>query len=337
MPDSHYVKVLKMSNRVYVKSGDSKIWNVEVATAEIVHTLAKHGHVVIDFQWEAPDIATTELKNVLDYLSSQGVTHDQIEIHTGNIIESYNKFKVVKQNQWMYELLLFQRLRNCIAKQKQIKKHFGCFIGRSNTTRLIMASHLSANYPDKTLLTYHFRPGDDFHRVHLGLENIIYYFGVNSVEYREAIALLDRGPILIGNKKTYPITLEDGIIEPCAWYKDIFVDLVCETFSNGNVFFVTEKFWRSVATKTPFIIQGPKFFIKRLKQLGFQTFDRWWSEGYDEHPYLYSQNEIKKILIDLSKLNTADLETIYAEMQPILEHNYNLMMSLRFEDFDVVH
>lgn len=326
-----------MTNRVYIKSSDSKIWDVEVATAEIVHTLAKHGSVVIDFNWEAPDIATTELKNVLDYLSDQGVTHDQIEIHTGNIVESYDKFKVVKHSSWMYELPLFRRLANSIATQKHIKKHFGCFIGRSNTTRLIMASHLSANYDDKTLLTYHFRSGDDFHRTHLGLENIIYYFGVNSVEYREAIALLDQAPVLIGKEKSYPITNEDGIIEPCTWYQDIFVDLICETFSNGNVFFVTEKFWRAVATKTPFIIQGPRYFIKRLKQLGFQTFDRWWSEGYDEDPYLYSQNEIKKILLDLSKLTTADLETMYAEMQPILEHNYDLMMSLQFKDFDVVH
>ena len=325
-----------MPNRVYVKSSDSKIWDVEVATAEIVHTLAKYGNVIIDLQCEAPDIATTELKNVLDYLSTQGVAYDQIEIHTGNIIESYDKFKVVKHNKWMYELLLFQELAKSISKEKQILKHFGCFIGRSNITRLIMASHLFANYNDKTLLTYHYLPGDDFHRTHLGLENIIYYFGINSVEYREAIRLLDCGPILIGEKKCYPITNEDGIIEPCTWYKDIFVDVVCETFSNGNVFFITEKFWRPVATKTPFIIQGPQFVIKRLKQLGFKTFDRWWSEGYDEDPYLYSQNEIKKILADLSALSISDLETIYDEMQPILEHNYNLMMSLQFEDFNIV-
>lgn len=321
-----------MVNKVYVKSGDSKIWDVGIATAEIVYTLAKHGKVVIDLKREAPDITTTELKNVLDYLSDQGVEYDQIEIHTGNIIESYNKFKVVKHNTWMYELLIFQRLGNSIPKEKQIQKHFGCFIGRSNITRLIMSSHLAANYRDKTLLTYHFSPRTDFHRAHLGLEDIIYYFGINSNEYQEAIALLSQGPILIGEKKSYPITNEDSIVEPCSWYKDIFVDVVCETFSNGNVFFVTEKFWRSVATKTPFIIQGPQFVIKRLKQLGFKTFDRWWSEGYDEDPYLYSQNEIKKILADLSVLNITNLEEMYAEMQPILDHNYDLMMSLQFKD-----
>ena len=87
-----------MLNKVYVKSSDSKIWDVEIATAEIVYKLAKYGNIVIDLQCEAPDIATTELKNVLDYLSKQGVAYDQIEIHTGNILESYDKFQVVKHN-----------------------------------------------------------------------------------------------------------------------------------------------------------------------------------------------------------------------------------------------
>lgn len=325
-----------MSNVVKIKSGDSKIWDSELATAEIVYTLAKYNSVVIDFDFEAPDIFTTELKTVLDYLADQGVSFNQIEIHTGNLMESYNRFRVVKHSTWMYELPMFQRLASTIPKTKKITKHFGCFIGRSNINRLIMASHLWNNYPDKTLMTYHFCPGDVFHRVHLGLENIIYYFGIDSIEYREAIKFLDHGPIKIGKEKTYPITNEDSILEPCDWYKNIFVDVVCETFSNGNVFFLTEKFWRAIATKTPFIIQGPQFIIQRLKKLGFKTFSTWWSEGYDEDPYLHSQKEIKKILEDLSLLSIVEIECMYKEMLPVLEHNYNLMLNLQFKDFDVV-
>ena len=235
-----------MTNKVQIKSGDSKIWDVEIATAEIVYKLEKYGNIVIDFNFEAPDIATTELKNVLDYLAEQGFEYNQIEIHTGNILESYDKFRVVKHCSWMYELPLFQRLTKFVSKDKQIKKHFGCFIGRSNIVRLIMASHLWTNYHDKTLLTYHFQPGDVFHRQHLGLENIIYYFGINSPEYQEAIQLLNHAPIKLGQEKSYPITNEDSILEPCSWYKDIFVDIVCETFSNGNVFFITEKFFSAL-------------------------------------------------------------------------------------------
>jgi uncharacterized protein YktA (UPF0223 family) len=325
-----------MSNRILVKSGDNRIWNIEITATEIAHKLARYGNIIIDFQLEAPDISTTELKKVLDYLSDNGISYDQIAIHTGNIIENYDRFKVVKHSSWMYELKSFQELNELIPKEKQIQKHFGCFIGRSNITRLIMSSHLWTNYADKTLLTYHFEPGNDFHRVHLGLEDIIYYFGVQSDEYLEALNLINRAPIRSSEKFSYPIVNDNAIIEICDWYKDIFVDVVCETFSNGNVFFLTEKFWRSVATKTPFIIQGPQYMLRRLKQLGFKTFDRWWDEGYDEDPYLYSQNEIKKILANLSVLSITELETMYKEMLPTLEHNYNQMLNLQFKDFDIV-
>jgi len=326
-----------MSNRVCVKSSDSHIWDGEIVATEIAYKIGQYGSIIIDLNLEAPDISTTELKNILDCLSDNGVEYNQIEIHTGNILESYDRFKVVKHVKWMYELEMFQQLSNSISKEKKIKKHFGCFVGRSNITRLILASHLWTNYADKTLLTYHFTPGHDFHRAHLGLENIIYYFGIHSQEYCEAIKLLNVAPLKIEEKKSsYPIVNQHAIINPCTWYKDIFVDIVCETFSNGNVFFLTEKFWRAVATKTPFIIQGSQFTIRRLKQLGFKTFNCWWDEGYDEDPYLYSQTEIKKVLAHLSVLSIYELEQMYSEMKSNLEHNYNLMMQLTYKDFEVV-
>ena len=35
---------------------------------------------------------------------------------------------------------------------------------------------------------------------------------------------------------------------------------------------------------TPFIVQGSQWFLHRLRDMGFQTFDRWWDEGYSEDP-----------------------------------------------------
>ena len=95
---------------------------------------------------------------------------------------------------------------------------------------------------------------------------------------------------------------------------------------------MTEKFWRAVATKTPFIVYGPQFFLRRLKSLGFKTFDRWWDEGYDEDPYLYSHNEIQKSIASIASLSISDLAAMYKEMEPVLEHNYSRMMELTYQD-----
>jgi len=321
-------------NRVKIKSGDSHIWDANIAMIEIITKLYRHGNVIIDFNLEAPDIQTTELNDVLNYLHAIGFKKNQISVITGNMVESYDKFSVIKEPNSMYELPLYQALADNVSKTKQIEKHFGCFIGRSNINRLIIAGYLNANYADKTSMTYHFIPGNDFHRVHLGLEDILYHFGPNSSEFNEAVALIQKSPIK-NDHVTYVYPIVDHT-EVFSRYKNIFVDIVCETFSNGNVFFLTEKFWRAIVTKTPFIIQGPQFTLKRLKQLGFKTFNQWWDEGYDEDPYLCSQVEIKKVIEHLSKFTIAQLTDMHVEMQSTLDNNYNCMMNLTIKDLSRV-
>lgn len=320
-----------MGNSLHINIGDNHLWNQEHCVTQIVYHLMKFGKVIIDLDFEGPDIKCTELKAVLDHLADYGIGFDQIEIHTGNVLETYNRFRVVKHAEWMYELDFFRKNADGINKNKKIQKHFGCFVGRSNINRLIIVSYLYANHKDKSLLSFHFRPGHDYHRVHLGLEDIIYYFGTQSLEYNNALALLANGPIELTQESIYPI-VNEKTCELVKFYENIFVDVVCETCSSGDVFFLTEKFWRAVATKTPFILQGAQHTLKRLRQLGFKTFDRWWDEGYDEDPYLYSHNEIQKSIASIAALSISDLNAMYHDMKPILDHNYIRMMELTYHD-----
>lgn len=321
-----------MSNvTVNVASIDGKVWNPGSVAVEIVSTLQQHGKVIIDLLKEAPDICHTELPSIVDAVLAKGYRPDQIEIHTGNMVESYANAHIVRRPDWMFELEDIKRIADQLPKQKQIQKHFGCLIGRSNAIRLIAAGHLYTHYKDKTFLTYHYAPKSDYHRAHVGIQDIMYYFGTDSPEFHEAMQLLAHAPVLQQPVDSYPI-LRPANLAPCAWYPGFFVDIVCETFCQGNVFFVTEKFWRAVATKTPFIVHGPQFLLQRLKQLGFKTFDRWWDEGYDQDPHLYSYREINKVLQHLSKHSIAELERMYQDMQPTLDHNYQCMMNLTYQD-----
>lgn len=319
------------TNVVKVASIDGKIWNPGVVAVGILSVLQRHKKVCIDLLKEAPDISYTELPAIIESILAQGYTSDQIEIHTGNVVESYANAKIIHRPDWMFELKDIKKIAAALPKQKHIQKHFGCLVSRSNAIRLIAAGHLYANYKDKTFLTYHYTPKSDYHRAHVGIQDIMYYFGTDSTEFCEAMTLLKDSPVLQQNVDSYPILGPENLT-PCAWYPNFFVDIVCETFCQGNVFFVTEKFWRAVATKTPFIVHGPQFLLQRLKQLGFKTFDCWWDEGYDQDPHLYSYQEINKVLQHLSKYSLSELEQIYQDMQPTLEHNYQCMMNLTYQD-----
>jgi hypothetical protein len=125
----------------------------------------------------------------------------------------------------------------------------------------------------------------------------------------------------------------DKVYDILDYYDSIFVDIVNQTYFTGNTFFLDDKFWRSVVTKTPFIVQGPQHFLSNLKQLGFKTFDHWWDEGYSEDPPDYQLQEIIKVVDTIAQWDTDKLRTTYNEMKPVLDHNYTTFMNLTAQDF----
>ena len=75
------------------------------------------------------------------------------------------------------------------------------------------------------------------------------------------------------------------------------------------------------------IVMGSQDSLGYLRQMGFKTFNDFWDEDYDG---VAEQNRYQKILdlIDHIAQQPIDkLADIYQQMQPILDHNYNLLMS----------
>ena len=303
--------------------------------AEIALELERNGSVIIDLYGEAPDIAQTGLPDFFDSLSAMGLDISKIKVITGNPIESYSKVDVHVDYSAFYEIQLFQNHIEKISTTKNIKYHFGNFVSKVNLPRLILASHLYNNYSEKTSQTFHYTHNSHYHKNYAMLDKVLNEYGINSLEFQEACVLLKHGPLL-KDAVEYPILILEERIEnlltPCKWYKEIFVDVICETWYTGNSFYVTEKFWRSVVTKTPFIIQGSQNIITNLKKLGFKTFDKYWDEGYQEDPSYYNLTEIKKVLEFISKKSINDLNDMYNDMQDILEHNRLLFLSMSESD-----
>ena len=90
------------------------------------------------------------------------------------------------------------------------------------------------------------------------------------------------------------------------------------------------------AVKNTVIIQGPQYFLRNLKKLGFKTFDQWWDEGYDEDPVDHRLIEIKKVIKDLSTQTPEQLSSMYESMQATLEHNHQLCLNLKLDDFKLL-
>lgn len=112
------------------------------------------------------------------------------------------------------------------------------------------------------------------------------------------------------------------------FYADIFCDVVTETKYNQQTGNISEKTFRPISFLKPFILVAPPLCLEYLSDLGFKTFSDYWDESYDLE--LDSHRRLIKIFKVIEGLNETpihELRQMYKDMQPVLDHNYNLLHS----------
>jgi hypothetical protein len=125
-------------------------------------------------------------------------------------------------------------------------------------------------------------------------------------------------------------------------YFNSFCSIVCESYcfqkdeiimpwmsEEGNSIlkaptFITEKTDKPLSAAQPFIVVSTPFFLKKLKDLGYKTFDKWWDESYD----LVEDDskrivEIQKLILEISTWSLEKCFETLLDMKEVLTHNMN--------------
>lgn len=306
-----------------VITSDSVVWNKIEVIAKLTEAAITNEQITLDLIGEGPDFHELDIFHFILGLRKQ-YNYDlkNITVITRNTVEQTST-SIKKVISFPYTFV--QSTQHSLqgkSTQKNLTHTFGIFIGRSNLHRLDLSAYLYNKYRDKTMQTFHYDKNSDYHKSNLGLDNLI----STGVSAAEVGTFVDSCPIKLDHV-TYPILL-DQHCEIWPHYQSFFVEIVCETFYSGHTFFPTEKTWRSIALGTPFIVQGPQYFLRKLHDMGFKTFEHWWDEGYSVDPPDYQCLGIKNVIDYLGTRNNNELAQMYQEMQPILEHNKNLFFSL---------
>jgi len=100
--------------------------------------------------------------------------------------------------------------------------------------------------------------------------------------------------------------------------------VVSETVFYYDKLHLTEKIFKPIFSKRPFILVAAPGNLAYLKSYGFRTFDRWIDESYDHEKD--HQTRLEKIAAEIEKLcdlSPADLKKMHEEMREILEFNFN--------------
>ena len=117
----------------------------------------------------------------------------------------------------------------------------------------------------------------------------------------------------------------NGYISIPTSFKLSLVNIVIEAYYSDYHKFgyplITEKIWRNIFHKKPFIVIGQKNTLKYFRNLGYKTFHPYIDESYDD---LDDDYRVKAAIVQAIKLiNFTDSQwtSFFNNIAPILEHN----------------
>ena len=169
---------------------------------------------------------------------------------------------------------------------------------------------------------------NDPENIHFKFENV-----VNSSQ-KEFLGITDEHLNSLLGKLPLVIDGETNIHQMCgdhngaarSFYQNSLVSLVTETNYEASEVTLTEKSFKPLKEKHPFITVGVKGTLKALKEIGYKTFDEFWPEDYDQidDPNIRMRRTLE-VLHDIGQWNEEHILDFKRRVKPILEHNFKMV------------
>lgn len=320
--------------------------------------LSQKKKIELSFMPEGPSAEACGLYSLLDkFCMETGYIKSNITIVTGNMLEHHDSYNIIKSTGGWYEIKIIQEWvqNNRWEITYQPRYHFGSFVGLSRWPRLWLASWLYHHHKEKTLQTFHssfacnYRTNkNDGIYDDLGLDLLNQYDCDN---FSEVVEFLKQCPIVLTEdlEQTKNIKIPEGY--PAAeqtslyplqvpanlnivyQYNNIFADIIVEPNVIGDCFLSTEKIWRCIIARRPFIVMSNNNHLHNMQKLGFKTFNKWFNEDYD---YYIAQDRIKHIqstVNTISNWRTQELAEKLQDMYTVLDYNFQHFMNISRKDF----
>lgn len=297
-------------------SGTSdKFWNKN----EFVNFLANHQKqdIVLTMAPEAVCLRTLGVYKLLDAFEFSSV-----EIQTWNPLEQHQKYYInfLGKNFWFDK----QHSISDTLHDWDETHTFLCLYHRPTAARLALASYVRS-YSS----VVHFSANLDIDQIDQFELDKLLKWHVRSVP--RAAQLITELPLLQGSKNGLTAFHGYDYSDPLTnLYRSILVDIVTESHVSGQTFFPTEKTIRPILLKKPFVMFASANYLDYLHQMGFLTFNEFWSEEYDGYEQGDRLTRIYTVIDSIAKRSKQDLIDMYWDMKFVLDHNYQLLRSKKY-------
>jgi hypothetical protein len=253
-----------------------------------------------------------------------------------NFIDCYYFFHIFAAHDWYRGYRYWHELTP--VPQRTIKKKFITFNRLTSSARvyrsLLLNELIKQDVVNDGYISYSNISPDDNVDYAIALTEAITRFNVPVSVADEAIVNITKLdlPLLIDSKGS---TIPNGSMQLSAvpQSQESFMQLVTETCFWESKCHLTEKIFKPIISKQPFVLAGCAHNLAYLKSYGFKTFDSWFDESYDsiEDP-IKRIEAIGRTVKEICSYSNTQLYVALQEMQSVLDHNYNLFYSQEFLD-----
>lgn len=259
--------------------------------------------------------------------ANQNYTKNKFKIITYNFfIDRLDFLKLDKLNK--YALKYFENGYDRFINNNKIHKkkmHFICFNGMPKLHRLLLFGKIKCNSKlnNTTILSLRNTQSNNSKSFYEEVVN-----NTNDKNIIDFFETYDSNINYLYDTENWDILYDWGNFINETAHNESFINIITETMCNNESIFITEKTYKPIYMCQPFILFGNPNSLKKLKEYGFKTFDKWWDESYDGELDLNIRLEkIIKVLEEIANWDFDKCQNVTIEMENILIHNYKQLMN----------
>jgi hypothetical protein len=142
-------------------------------------------------------------------------------------------------------------------------------------------------------------------------------------------------PLILDNPNFNNYPMEQSVDPVQHFYNNSLVNIVTETYFFNNIIHITEKTYKPIAFKQPFVMIAAPGSLQHVKDMGFKTFNEFWDESYDqEKDHKIRFRKILKVLEEVNSWSDEIKADFTYVVKDILEYNASHLNTMKNIEID---
>jgi len=317
---------------------DGDCWNNPEQFQQKINQHPPGESLLLDMRSEGPSLELLGITNVINtWLKNRQQSPNTVHITRWSNPVEFIPYQRIACNGLSHFFTMvrdyWQHTEPTLEQQLQYQQPFGIFIGRLTISRAAILYNLmpagtgSIHSQVFASLMQHVHPFpwrvSDQHRHNLDIISdwLPLHKQVDMFDWFKKGLIPSVDSKSVRDQFATPVSYADTNASLLQHYDRFAVEIVCETYTQGNTFFPTEKTIRPLMAAKPILVYGPRYYLARLRGMGFRTYHEIWDESYDLYQGPERWHLMRKSMNTLLERGRSDQHVVLAQAHEIARHN----------------